>query len=327
MYIKKDNSEEVKPPTHAISFDPGSRNLGVSFIIYIGKFTEKDIVNDENYVVVDGEGIDLKMTPSGSEGDNTLVHLSEMVQYHFGNTEVKTFFLLNIKKWLDEELSAEDIVVFIENQQGIGPQDRMINPYLADELMPLCFIAGAIDTTMRVRYSIENIRHPAKTSKWGGSSCPKKDPPKGVSKTALAKHKREQRSIRKIFFYEYILDLLVRQRNEKLYTKLKGYGSEDGEHITDSICQGMRGLMICLVEWLNNKNLQSGGKAIDIPRNSLPDPVFNRIKSALFNSAYKFNDSDYSTFVPKVKKEKGKKKIKNQKTIVTTGSIIKMKSF
>lgn len=285
-------------PHVAISIDPGTRNLGYAFVGFESIINFNTLTVDTNYTVIDFGAIDLLKKADGTEGEGDLSHLDEMIKYHFGPSAT-TEFITTLKRL--QAMNKYEFSLHIENQKGIGQDDRSTNPYLADELMDPHYVCGGIIPWLSAFHGIARVYHSGKTSKWGNTSCPHFPAKQGGAESKFEKKKRQARNkvMRKSFFIFFVMNLLERQRNLVGLNKLNQYDMDDKAHRCDAITQGMRGLLLIL--WLKLEEM-CGPKPMTV--NVLPDDVKNIVLAKLNLVSW----DNISGYVPKAKKEPRKKK-------------------
>jgi hypothetical protein len=291
---KRDNS--VATPILAPVADPGTRNLGFSIL----KTKENIILNKEalmdcaTYVVLDFGRIDAKdMDHTQPVSDNnvngrshnstsdtfnakaTLSQIGGNLFYHLVEN-ANSNFVKTIKSLQVSNKDTHEWYFYSENQEGISPLERKINPYLADMLMPQCYVNGCLSTIMRGIYNIKNIRHPAKTVKWGNSDVPYIPIPPNATDYQKKSIAQKNKILRKDFFVHYIMHMLEKTGQTAILDRLKEIKSmDDRAHPCDCIAMGMRAMMSDA--WLEIETRQNGG----IPRKTTNLPPAKLTESEL----------------------------------------------
>jgi hypothetical protein len=307
------------PPQFGITVDPGERNLGWALLRFNGPINFTTLRIDTNYEVVETEHIDLKKTVSGEEGDGSKAHYVKMVRHHFYGPNDSSLFLRTLNSIKNDPTSSTyEYNFYSENQEGIGKFDRETNPYLADQLMSTCLINGALGATM-LRHGIEEINFPSKISKWGNSSCPSLKVEPHMTKTQKRTVQNQSKTIRKNFSVYLVMDILERQKNNRILSKLSQMTMDDRAHLCDAITQGMRCMMAQL--WMKVEAQMNRGKQptyTKLPTNTLPDDVKERIYIKLGTINIKQ--------MARVTTPKNTKRKTPKKTIRATSNIRKRKS-
>jgi hypothetical protein len=231
---------------------------------------------DESYEAVEMDHVDLKKTETGAQGDESFTHYDRMLRYHFNGPELTSLFLRTLDKVKNEDPNV-DYSFVSENQQGIGAVDRELNPYLADQLHPMTHANGALGQIM-YNHGITNTNYASKISKWGNSSCPILETRPNMSKKERQEIKNKNKVIRKRFFVFYIMDLLERQKNYRLLSKLSQMSLDDRSHLCDAMAQGMRFLLTSVWSKLEQLTRLFGSQSpVKLPTNTLPKDVFDRV--------------------------------------------------
>lgn len=282
------NRQVTIKPLVAVSIDPGTRNLGWAIVMFDAPINFTNLCLDTNYRIVNFGHVDMMKTESGVEGDGTRAHYSKMAEYHFFDVASNSEFLKSFQEMKDDgKIEARNpdkyqYAFYSENQEGIGPMDRELNPYLADQLMPMVHIGSALGTIMSIGHGVKNINFPNKTAKWGNSTCPMLEIGKDLPWAQKRKLKEQNRTIRKRFFTYYIMDLVERQQNAPMLAKLTRLTMDDRAHLCDAVTQAMRGIMVEL--WLQlETNINKGITPMNtkLPTNTLPEDVKNRVYGKL----------------------------------------------
>jgi len=271
------------PPQIGISADPGSRNLGWAILRFKVPVSFNSLCLDTNYEIIELDHLDIKKTKTGEEGDDSRAHYVQMVDYHFYDPESNSTFLKTLNKLQDEpDAESYEYSFFSENQEGIGQNDRETNPYLADQLLPMALISGALGMLMYRCHGINNINFPAKVSKWGNSSCPYLEIKKTMTKKEKQAIQGKNKTIRKNFFVHFIMDLLERQKNNRILAKLSRLPMDERAHLCDAVTQAMRAMLVQL--WIRLETQFNNGRApanTKVPMNKLPDDVTGRVYAKL----------------------------------------------
>lgn len=279
------NASHLEPGLVIVT-DPGTRNLGsVIFKTKDGIKINKDtIINIYNYEIIHVDLLDVKSKITGISPTTNQPIYDRNTKATLADIESNLNLLLvegkensfasAIRNAKQQHEKTHNTYFYSENQEGIGPEDRKDNPFLADQLMVQCFVNGCLAGIMRNVYGIKKIKFPGKTVKWGNSSVPKTEISSHMTdnekKIARAKNKK----LRKDFFVHFVMYYLQKSKQIEILTKLESMDFEDRAHICDAFCSGVRALMMDYWLGIEDKTKEGNNKKYS----NIPSPVLSDVE-------------------------------------------------